>query len=1017
MGVPVRCPKCTRQFTAPEETQGWTVPCPGCGASIAVPPAPPRAARAVAELLADEEKKARQAQPSTAVNERLVSALGIKQRVGTPAPPGAVAPMESPTAFRRQKGPLDWVVEFKLVWATILLSLIILAISLARGAMVGGALFGTIGLLIGIGAWRSQTLAIYHSKAALDWRVAEKWIGAALLVLLFLATTWGCGRWIYAFADAIVSDGFTQLRLKWLGIFSLIWLAVTAYCIWMVRLSQQYVFFKPAAWSYLGYWGLALVLVLYQSSHPQSFHFSPPGREQAPQMANGSRLPVEENVPAPWRGAGTTSLPARSRLSGPALPNEQPRGPARSIAGDAAKGAAADVFYQRLETDDANPFIGPPRRQSAIPWSAEIDSPSQPSAAAASFRVAIPIASRRNNVVLPSVARPVAAVSSSENGWEIWNLATGQSLGQLTGAGQLDKPFALSPDGKSLAGRNGESVEVWSIKTGKLALRAVVDKRLRDYFIDVTQGPELIIAGTTADTPYCRVWTIDTDSHSRKIELPPMCRVGTAAAVSPGGHFLAFAHEGKMWLVDLRSGRMSGRLTFSSSQDSPWEDHTSSVVFSSDGAKLAVVSAVHYADPRLVVWNMADGSQLTETALPKETAEHSFDPIPIQFSPDGKFLFVRGKAIVDCTTWESARLRLSSEQVPFFNLRAIGVADANRLVLCSDQMVTTWRIPRNEAGNIDATGLEVSKQDLPPGMFKEWHTGTGFAGHIGEERAGEVLERSSRDYRHATSLKALASDDDELAESLQWYAPGKRPVLGLRFGLGVQAPGRAGLSPLTQRELENTTGPVGDSLAKEIQQRLERGKYGAWPQTGEADVRELVPLGVGTRQELLASAKRAGLDVLVALELTQQISTATRKPDYILRGTVMDVSGQPAWVSTPLSSEKTLAAKTNGGDLVADFVAEVMKEIDSVFVLSPMPELTPENVKRRMAALTGKKPDDLLTALAEVRYYHAKKLLSDDETMLALQNWVDLDTAGALVSGDRKSRRAALDRWERTASP
>jgi hypothetical protein len=82
-----------------------------------------------------------------------------------------------------------------------------------------------------------------------------------------------------------------------------------------------------------------------------------------------------------------------------------------------------------------------------------------------------------------------------------------------------------------------------------------------------------------------------------------------------------------------------------------------------------------------------------------------------------------------------------------------------------------------------------------------------------------------------------------------------------------------------------------------------------------------------------------------------------------------------------------------------------------------MPELTPENVKRRMADLTGKKPDDLLTALAEVRYYHAKKLLSDDETMLALQNWVDLDTAGALVSGDRKSRSAALDRWERTASP
>src|ERR1043165_3524203 len=66
MAVAVRCPKCSRQFAAPEETQGWTVPCPGCGASIKVPPAPPRGARAVAELL-DEDRNVRSAQPQAPV--------------------------------------------------------------------------------------------------------------------------------------------------------------------------------------------------------------------------------------------------------------------------------------------------------------------------------------------------------------------------------------------------------------------------------------------------------------------------------------------------------------------------------------------------------------------------------------------------------------------------------------------------------------------------------------------------------------------------------------------------------------------------------------------------------------------------------------------------------------------------------------------------------------------------------------------------------------------------------------
>jgi hypothetical protein len=127
---------------------------------------------------------------------------------------------------------------------------------------------------------------------------------------------------------------------------------------------------------------------------------------------------------------------------------------------------------------------------------------------------------------------------------------------------------------------------------------------------------------------------------------------------------------------------------------------------------------------------------------------------------------------------------------------------------------------------------------------------------------------------------------------------------------------------------------------------------------------------------------------------------------------VSDADGEPQWVSPQSLSSARLAAQPDAAtDLVNSFVSELMNQIDAKYKLQAMPAVMAEQVKDRVDRLTKAKSADVLTALAELRYYQAKGLLSADAATSAYRTWLNADSAKLLATGGSRMRRAAVQQW------
>jgi hypothetical protein len=256
----------------------------------------------------------------------------------------------------------------------------------------------------------------------------------------------------------------------------------------------------------------------------------------------------------------------------------------------------------------------------------------------------------------------------------------------------------------------------------------------------------------------------------------------------------------------------------------------------------------------------------------------------------------------------------------------------------------------------------------------------------------------------------LAKDDSQLMEAVRWYPAAKQPAVLVRWGIGIQSAQLDPEPPSTKLDLKQHTGPVGAAVVAALEKRINAGAFGEWPERGDARIRTVIPLGIGTREELLAAARQAGADGVIVLELSRQV--VVRKSESLLKARVSDADGEPQWVSPQSLVSSRLAAQPDSAtDLVNSFVSELMNQIDVKYKLQAMPAVTAEQVKDRVDRLTKAKSADVLTALAELRYYQAKGLLSTDAATAAYRTWLSADGAKLLATGGRRMRRAAVQQW------
>jgi hypothetical protein len=282
----------------------------------------------------------------------------------------------------------------------------------------------------------------------------------------------------------------------------------------------------------------------------------------------------------------------------------------------------------------------------------------------------------------------------------------------------------------------------------------------------------------------------------------------------------------------------------------------------------------------------------------------------------------------------------------------------------------------------------------------------------------------------------IAGDDATLQNHLRWFPLAGRSSVGLRWGLGVQLTNQTKQPDLAKPDdWMNLTGPLGPAMVTGLQERVDRGDFGQWPQLGDPRFRQVALLGGGKTDELRAAARRQGLDLLVVAEL-RQIIARKAVTDMEMKVRIVDVAeGKTLWTSKPIKRSDLvptppvgpikgggLAPKPAGKtDPAADFVAEVLKGVDTKCSLDLLPEKTSAEAKNRLKSLaqasSNSKGEDSLRPLVELRGYQAGQWLTTAEVSTYYDGIVGAGKGRALASGDEATRRQVLQAWLGRSSP
>ncbi len=278
-----------------------------------------------------------------------------------------------------------------------------------------------------------------------------------------------------------------------------------------------------------------------------------------------------------------------------------------------------------------------------------------------------------------------------------------------------------------------------------------------------------------------------------------------------------------------------------------------------------------------------------------------------------------------------------------------------------------------------------------------------------------AYEAASRDYAIRTAVDLVAGDDATLLYRMRWFPAGRRLVIGLRWGLGVEVADP--MDPAVQaavKEGEKLIGAVALGLVSGLEGRIKGGAFGDWPDQGDPRCRQVAILRTGTRQQLAAAARARRLDVLILLQPVPLSSAAGQITQTLVQVQVFDaIAGKPLWTSPTFGSAALGISDVRGWDPVAVRVGEVLQYVRDYVELRPVGELTAEQVRARLKDWEPEKarPESALLLLVEMRYYQIKQLLPTDEVARELDSLVGLGRGRLLATEPPVKRRELVQAW------
>jgi len=235
-----------------------------------------------------------------------------------------------------------------------------------------------------------------------------------------------------------------------------------------------------------------------------------------------------------------------------------------------------------------------------------------------------------------------------QDGTKVFDLRNGKRVGMIN-----EKPrqltAAISPDGAFIAmevvtttGVVPPSIEVWSVADGRMAVRIPANGNVRALGFD--QSGRAFVLNNENGKQVVQAW----DARTRRQVSTTVLEGGAGVlALSGNGRLLANLNNAKLRVYDLQENKLVG--------EKPVElafRQIGTLAFSPDGTRLAASVLGEGAGPaqapRIVIWDMADGTMAPPVQAMADTSASS-DKLEMSWLPDGEG-FLLGGALVDRTT-------------------------------------------------------------------------------------------------------------------------------------------------------------------------------------------------------------------------------------------------------------------------------------------------------------------------------------------------------------------------------
>jgi hypothetical protein len=177
-------------------------------------------------------------------------------------------------------------------------------------------------------------------------------------------------------------------------------------------------------------------------------------------------------------------------------------------------------------------------------------------------------------------------------------------------------------------------------------------------------------------------------------------------------------------------------------------------------------------------------------------------------------------------------------------------------------------------------------------------------------------------------------------------------------------------------------------------------------------------LGKGVFKELIGKARAQGLDVVLYFNIRVSKSTRTGLVTNTATIDVVDVSTEQKVFSLAalnnLKMQKERAAATKGGldDPLELAVDKLFQFADRQYRMLPVPQKTTEEVlELRIRPLIASRPENPLSALAEIKFLFSKEMVKKEHVPIAFEQLLGKELSDQWMSADSEARNELLARW------